>query len=133
MCGMTEWRTLWLMSPLLCAFLQIDYDIRVSTSPSIKTVCEIGFHCGQSAVVWLEANPGLKVLTFDDLGFASASRCLDYINTRYPGRLELIPVCTCLSATCNAICMAGVMGQKCCKPLIMGLVHDSYHSAVCKP
>lgn len=78
----------------MCDLLQIDYDIRVSTSPSMKTVCEIGFHCGQSAVIWLQANPGLKVLTFDDLASASAGRCLEYIHTRYPGRLELILVST---------------------------------------
>ena len=91
--------------PEACSLLQIDYDIRVSTSPSIKTVCEVGFLCGQSAVIWLEANPSLKVLTFDDLGYGASAKCLEFIQSRYPGRLELIQA--------GHLSCLGCIGQRC--------------------
>ncbi|KAK9863789.1 hypothetical protein WJX84_003434 [Apatococcus fuscideae] len=44
----------------------VDYDARVATSPGIRTICEVGFYCGQSAVIFLEANPEVNIIGFDD-------------------------------------------------------------------
>ncbi|KAK9803271.1 hypothetical protein WJX72_004264 [[Myrmecia] bisecta] len=67
----------------------IDYVARVATSPAIRTVCEVGFYCGQSAVVWLEANPALKLIGFDDFDWPPSRACYQHLKERYPGRIEI--------------------------------------------
>lgn len=47
--------------------------IQVSQNPCIKTICEIGFNAGHSALLWLHANPHAKVVFFDLYAFDYSS------------------------------------------------------------
>lgn len=68
---------------------QIDYDARVATSPGIRTICEIGFYCGQSATIFLEVNPKVKVISFDDFVYPAGEACYNHLQQRYPGRIHV--------------------------------------------
>ena len=58
--------------------------------PWVKTVCEIGFNAGHSAVSWLAANPDIFLYSFD-LGYHKYTRPIaQYLKQRYPGRFEII-------------------------------------------
>ncbi|KAK9865729.1 hypothetical protein WJX84_000425 [Apatococcus fuscideae] len=68
---------------------QIDYDARVATSPGIRTICEIGFYCGQSATIFLEVNPKVKIIGFDDFVYPAGEACYNHLQQRYPGRIQI--------------------------------------------
>ena len=44
---------------------QVDFYWRAAASPTIRTVCEVGFNAGHSTAVWLSANPTAVVHSFD--------------------------------------------------------------------
>ena len=44
---------------------QVDFYWRIAASPTIRTVCEVGFNAGHSTAVWLSANPTAIVHSFD--------------------------------------------------------------------
>lgn len=67
----------------------VDYDARVATSPGIQTICEVGFYCGQSAVIFLEANPQVRIIGFDDFSYAAGEACYHHLQHRYPGRINV--------------------------------------------
>jgi hypothetical protein len=68
---------------------QASYYTSLGKLPFVRTVCEIGFNGGHSAVMWLTANPDLHVYAFD-LGLHSYARTAQtWIDKHFPGRLTL--------------------------------------------
>merc|ERR1719291_160267 len=57
---------------------QLDVERRIYVTlarlPEVKTICEIGFNKGNSAMLWLRANPKARVVMFD-LWKYSVSEC----------------------------------------------------------
>jgi predicted O-methyltransferase YrrM len=65
-------------------------NLKVLSQPPVKTVMEIGFNAGHSAEVFLANNPELTLLSFD-LGFHAYGKVAkEYIDTKYPGRHQII-------------------------------------------
>jgi len=54
------------------------------------TVCETGFNLGHSSLLWLQANPRVKVISFDLGIHPYVKPSAEYINQYFPGRLTLI-------------------------------------------
>jgi len=56
-----------------------------AAQPWVKTVCEIGFATGSSAIVYLESNPHLRVIAFDLMSIPgqASHRALKYMQARY--------------------------------------------------
>ena len=50
---------------------------------------QVGFYCGQSAVVFLEANPKVKIIGFDDFSYAAGEACYNHLQHKYPGRINV--------------------------------------------
>ena len=55
----------------------------------LRTVVQVGFYCGQSAVVFLEANPKVKIIGFDDFSYAAGEACYNHLQHKYPGRINV--------------------------------------------
>jgi hypothetical protein len=49
---------------VLASQVNLFFDV-IRGSPGITNVCEVGFNAGHSALAWLSAVPGIKVLSFD--------------------------------------------------------------------
>ena len=59
----------------------------LASKPFVKTVCETGFNAGHSTLVWLSAKNHTKVYSFD-IGMHPYSKpMMQYLKTKYPGRL----------------------------------------------
>ena len=56
-----------------------------AAQPWVKTVCEVGFATGSSAIVYLESNPHLRVIAFDLMTIPgeASQRALEYVQARY--------------------------------------------------
>jgi hypothetical protein len=56
-----------------------------AAQPWVKTVCEIGFATGSSAIVYLESNAHLRVIAFDLMSISgrASQRALEYVQARY--------------------------------------------------
>ena len=50
---------------------------------------QIGFYCGQSATIFLEVNPKVKVISFDDFVYPAGEACYEHLQHRYPGRIQV--------------------------------------------
>ena len=58
--------------------------------PWVKTICEVGFNAGHSAISWLAADMKVNLYSFD-LGKHDYVRPLaEYVTQRYPGRFQII-------------------------------------------
>ncbi|CAL5224027.1 g6647 [Coccomyxa viridis] len=70
---------------------QVDYYARTATSPTIRTVCEVGFNAGFSTAVWLTSNPLLRVISFDLPGLLGdyGKACSEFLQEQFPDRLEM--------------------------------------------
>ena len=44
---------------------QIEIYWAAAKNPSLRTICEVGFNAGHSALLWLTASPNAKVVMFD--------------------------------------------------------------------
>lgn len=64
---------------------KLHYFYRLAMSPFIRTVCEVGFNAGHSAVLWLHVNPNVKVIAFDLFTHKYSKLALDYVGMRFPG------------------------------------------------
>jgi len=82
-----ELRNMYRMGSIGVARHQMDFYYRIASSPSIRTICEVGFNAGHSTALWLSANPTAHVYTWDlfdlSLGVATSS----YLKQRFPNRL----------------------------------------------
>ncbi len=56
----------------------------------MKTVCELGFNHGFSAIMWLASNPSLRVYSFDLMRYSGSYAALEFVQNNFPGRLTLI-------------------------------------------
>lgn len=50
---------------------------------------QVGFYCGQSAVVFLESNPKVKIIGFDDFSYPAGEACYNHLQHKYPGRIRV--------------------------------------------
>ena len=66
---------------------QITGYVEQAIQPSVKTVCETGFYLGESAALWLCANPDVHVYTYD-LMFPAEN--LKLLQDAFPGRITAI-------------------------------------------
>ena len=55
----------------------------------VKTVCETGFNAGHSTLIWLLANPNVKVYSFDLNRHPCTAPMADYLKNRFQGRLDV--------------------------------------------
>ena len=67
----------------------IDFQTLVR-DPSVKTVMEIGFNAGNSASTFLQANPNIKLVSFDIGAHDYLHGGKKFIDMTYPGRHTLI-------------------------------------------
>jgi len=60
---------------------------RLAQTPSLSTICEIGFNAGHSSLLWLQHAPRAQLHSFDLYGmpFSPASR--SFISAAFPGRV----------------------------------------------
>jgi predicted O-methyltransferase YrrM len=63
---------------------------KLTQSPSIKTILEIGFNAGHSSDTFLFANPTATVVSFDLGAHTYVKKAKEYIDRMYPGRHTLI-------------------------------------------
>lgn len=64
-----------------------------SLTKCVKTICEIGFNGGHSALLWLIANPNAKVIMFDLWEHSYCDHSLSYIRNQTelnPSRLRIV-------------------------------------------
>lgn len=59
-------------------------------NPWIRAIAETGFNAGHSAELFLSAKPDTEVTSFDLGSHSSVQKGFEYLNTTYPGRLNLI-------------------------------------------
>ena len=93
---------------------QIDFYYRAATSPSVRTICEVGFNGGHSTAVWLAANPAATVESFDLFRANYSVQTLLYLQRRFPGRVvshsgdstRAVPAAT-LPAPCDLVHVDG--------------------------
>lgn len=112
---------------------QVDYYWRLATGPWVKSVCEVGFNAGHSAVVWLLANPKLVLYTFDLFDRVATRRALAHLQERFPGRivpfrgnsLSTVPRAQ-LPTTCDLV---HVDGRHSYDYVIQDLVHMQQHAS----
>ena len=64
---------------------KLHYFFRLAQSPFIRTVCEVGFNAGHSALLWLHANPSIKVYAFDLFQHKYSKLALENVNMHFPG------------------------------------------------
>ncbi|KXZ41183.1 hypothetical protein GPECTOR_678g812 [Gonium pectorale] len=63
--------------------------LALAANPCVRQVCEVGFNAGHSATVWLSAQPGLAVTSFE-LGVHNYTRvALDFLQSRESHRRRI--------------------------------------------
>ena len=55
----------------------------------VRTVCEIGFNAGHSALIWLESNPLIHLHSFDINTHKYTQHMANYLKGKYPGRFDI--------------------------------------------
>lgn len=60
-----------------------------SLAKNAKEILEIGFNAGHSATLMLLANSKSKLVIFDICEHKYAKKCFEYLNKRFPNRMEL--------------------------------------------
>ena len=68
----------------------LEYYAEAASDRSVRTICEVGYNWGASALVWLHSNPSARVYSFDLAERAYTNATLAWLNQQYGGRLELI-------------------------------------------
>ena len=66
------------------------YNVLRRSFPEARTVCELGFNAGHSALLFLETLPQARIYSFDLCDGPWTLRNADYIAALYPERFELI-------------------------------------------
>lgn len=67
--------------------------ITMASNPCVKTICEIGFNAGHSALLWMIANPNATVVMFDLFEHRASPIGEAFIRSQadlHPGRLTII-------------------------------------------
>ena len=67
-------------------FLYVSFCCSLSF---VKTVCETGFNVGHSTLLWLLANPNVKVYSFDLNRNKCTAPMADYLMNRFPDRFNI--------------------------------------------
>lgn len=68
---------------------KVDLMVQYARDPRVRTVCEIGFNVGHSALIWLANNARVRVVAFDMCSSACVRHMAAYLNAAYGDRLEL--------------------------------------------
>ena len=63
---------------------------QLGSSSNISTICEVGYNWGASSLLWLRANKHAKVFSFDLAERAYTNITLNWLNTNFKNRLQLI-------------------------------------------
>eukprot|EP01041_Mallomonas_annulata_P005742 gene5742-11611_t len=71
-------------------FDKMDVMQTLSDDPRVKTICEIGFNTGYSAMNFLIANPAANVISFDIFYHFYASSAVQGIHSLFPDRELLV-------------------------------------------
>lgn len=66
---------------------QLERYLALASEPTVRTVCEVGFNAGHSALLWLVAG-ARRVESFDLFDAAYSGASLAYLQRRFPGRLN---------------------------------------------
>ena len=56
---------------------------------SVRTICEIGFNAGHSALVWLESNPNVHLYSFDLGRHNYTAPMASFLKENYPNRFDI--------------------------------------------
>lgn len=68
---------------------QVDYYVRLlAATPTIQTICEVGFNVGHSTALWLVTNPMVQVHTFDLFSRKESLASEALLKQRFPNRLH---------------------------------------------
>lgn len=67
-----------------------DIVFNMAAKKNSNMVCEIGFNTGHSALMWLLANSYTQVVSFDIMRHPYNSAAAEYLQNRFPNRLEVI-------------------------------------------
>jgi predicted O-methyltransferase YrrM len=62
-----------------------------SLGRTAKNILEIGFNAGHSVLLFLLSNPDSKLTCFDIVSHRYTMPCFEYLNSLFPGRINLIP------------------------------------------
>lgn len=68
---------------------QATYYAKVARLPFVETVCEIGFNGGHSTAMWLSTKNNIRLFSFDIGDHHYMHNALQFINFKFPGRLNL--------------------------------------------
>ena len=71
---------------MLCTFFISLFSNSLSF---VKTVCATGFNAGHSTLLWLLANPSLKVYSFDLNTHPCTAPMAEYMKKRFPDRFTI--------------------------------------------
>jgi hypothetical protein len=63
---------------------------RFSVNPLVRTVCEVGFNFGHSAIMWLYNNPNTRLVSFDLLESPHKTAGKQFVEILFPGRVTII-------------------------------------------
>jgi len=57
----------------------------------VKTVCEVGFNSGHSALAFLMGNPKIRYVSFDLLGLPWTKEMIEFMQGAFPEQITLVP------------------------------------------
>lgn len=63
---------------------KLHHFYRIGMNPFYRTVCEIGFNAGHSAITFLHLNPNIRLVAFDLFEHTYSQAAVDYVKMRYP-------------------------------------------------
>lgn len=63
---------------------------RLAVGLGNRTVCEVGFHCGHSAVAFLLAATNIHLISFDIMQHPYSESCAAVVSRLFPHRFELV-------------------------------------------
>jgi len=75
---------------LFAKLWQAPYFYALASNNAIKTICEVGFNTGHSALLWLWANRKSDIISFDLGQHAAVQVGFEFLSARFPGRLDLV-------------------------------------------
>ncbi|MEU7531008.1 class I SAM-dependent methyltransferase [Saccharothrix sp. NPDC042600] len=69
---------------------EVEYLADLARTAGARTVAEIGFNIGFSAIAFLESSPEARVVSFELDQRRSVALAKEFVDVRYPGRHELV-------------------------------------------
>jgi len=69
---------------------EVNTYIQLAREDFVNTVCETGFNAGQSALIWLLANPKAKLYSFDLGQYGYTQAAAKFMAEKFPGRFTFV-------------------------------------------